>query len=59
MAAAGEPLLSEESINHVVEIVAKHGTDAWWSLGIAELLPDSLKAGELRTALLATLEKHP
>ncbi|GAB4814888.1 hypothetical protein N2152v2_001934 [Parachlorella kessleri] len=43
---SGEPLLTEETVNHVIGVVAQHGSDAWWSLDVADLLPDSLKAGE-------------
>ncbi|XDE60724.1 isoleucine--tRNA ligase [Arthrospira platensis BEA 1257B] len=37
----GEPLLNEETINHVKDIIAQHGTDAWWKLSVEELLPES------------------
>jgi len=40
----GDPLLSEESIEHVRKLIAEHGSDAWWSMETAELLPDSHKA---------------
>lgn len=35
----GEPLLTEETISHVQQIVAQRGSDAWWELPVAELLP--------------------
>ncbi len=34
-----EPLLTEETINHVKQIFAQHGSDAWYSMSIEELLP--------------------
>ncbi|KAL6046055.1 isoleucine-tRNA ligase [Balamuthia mandrillaris] len=34
----GEPLLTEESIRHVQEMVKQHGTDCWWNLSTEELL---------------------
>ena len=39
----GKELLTEESINHVRDIVAKHGSDGWWELPIADLLPASYR----------------
>ncbi|MBE9116409.1 isoleucine--tRNA ligase [Lusitaniella coriacea LEGE 07157] len=38
-----EPLLNEETINHVREIIAKKGSDAWWELSVEELLPESYR----------------
>lgn len=38
-----EPLLTEETINHVQAIIAKQGSDAWWELSIEELLPEQYK----------------
>lgn len=43
---AGEPLLTEETIEHVTQIVAQHGSDAWWQMEVADLLPEHLRAGE-------------
>ena len=34
-----EPLLSEETINHVRDVFAEKGSDAWWELPVEELLP--------------------
>ncbi len=34
-----EPLLNAETIAHVQAIVAEKGSDAWWELELAELLP--------------------
>jgi len=36
----GEPLLTEATIAHVRGLVAEHGTDAWYSMSVAELLPE-------------------
>ena len=38
----GEPLMTEQTIQHVRKIVAKHGSDAWWKLSIEELLPEEM-----------------
>ncbi len=38
-----EPLLNEETIAHVQAIIADKGSDAWWELSIAELLPESYR----------------
>jgi isoleucyl-tRNA synthetase len=38
-----EPLLTEESINHVQNIFREHGSDAWYSMSIEELLPESYR----------------
>ncbi|MGD2180624.1 isoleucine--tRNA ligase [Lusitaniella coriacea] len=38
-----EPLLNEETINHVREIIAEKGSDAWWELSVEELLPESYR----------------
>jgi isoleucyl-tRNA synthetase len=35
-----EPLLTEETINHVKAIIADQGSDAWWELSVEELLPE-------------------
>ncbi len=40
-AETNEPLLTEESINHVQNIVREHGSDAWYSMSVEELLPAS------------------
>lgn len=41
---SGEPLLTEETIEHVTQIVAQHGSDAWWRLDVADLLPEHLRS---------------
>jgi isoleucyl-tRNA synthetase len=38
-----EPLLTEETINHVKGIIAEKGSDAWWELSVEELLPESYR----------------
>jgi isoleucyl-tRNA synthetase len=38
-----EPLLTAETINHVKNIIAQKGSDAWWELSVAELLPESYR----------------
>lgn len=38
-----EPLLNEETIAHVQAIFAEKGSDAWWEMSIAELLPESYR----------------
>ena len=39
-----EPLMNQETIAHVQAIVADQGSDAWWSLTIEELLPESYRS---------------
>ena len=39
----GQPLLNEETINNVQRIFAEKGSDAWWELSVAELLPPSYR----------------
>ncbi|MDB9316045.1 isoleucine--tRNA ligase [Spirulina sp. CS-785/01] len=38
-----EPLLTQETINHVQEIIAEKGSDAWWELSVEELLPEKYR----------------
>jgi isoleucyl-tRNA synthetase len=38
-----QPLLTEETINHVKDIIAEKGSDAWWELSVEELLPESYR----------------
>ncbi|CAD5973971.1 Isoleucine--tRNA ligase [Planktothrix tepida] len=38
-----EPLLNESTINHVQTIIAEKGSDAWWELSVAELLPEEYR----------------
>ena len=44
----GEPLLNQETIAYVQAIVAEKGSDAWWELSVAELLPESYRNGRYR-----------
>lgn len=39
----GEPLMTEETISHVQQIVAEHGTDAWWEREVVDLLPEKFQ----------------
>ncbi len=38
-----EPLLNEETINHVRQIIAEKGSDAWWEMSVEELLPEKYR----------------
>lgn len=39
----GEPLLSEDTVNHVAAVVREHGADVWWARSADELLPAGAK----------------
>ena len=39
----GEVLMNQETIAHVRDIFAEQGSDAWWSLSVDELLPESYR----------------
>ncbi len=39
----GEPLMNEETISHIVSIVEKEGTDAWYIRDVVDLLPEAYK----------------
>ncbi|MEO0395294.1 MAG: isoleucine--tRNA ligase [Cyanobacteria bacterium P01_A01_bin.137] len=39
----GEVLMNQETIAHVRDIFAEHGSDAWWSMSVEELLPESYR----------------
>jgi len=41
--ATNEPLLTAETIAHVQGIIAQKGSDAWWELSVAELLPETYR----------------
>ncbi len=41
--ATQEPLLNATTINHVKAIIAEQGSDAWWELSTAELLPEAYR----------------
>ncbi len=38
-----EPLLTEETINYVQNIFREHGSDAWYSMSVEELLPEAYR----------------
>ncbi|MEM6448574.1 MAG: isoleucine--tRNA ligase, partial [Cyanobacteria bacterium P01_D01_bin.123] len=40
---SGEALLTEETIHHVRDIFREQGSDAWWKLDVADLLPESYR----------------
>ena len=39
----GEVLLNQETISHVQAIIAEKGSDAWWEMSVAELLPEKYR----------------
>jgi isoleucyl-tRNA synthetase len=41
--ATNEPLLNEDTLNHIQQIFAEKGSDAWWELSIEELLPEAYR----------------
>lgn len=40
----GEPLINADIINHIEALFAEKGSDAWWELSIAELLPEPYRS---------------
>jgi len=38
--SCGEMLLTQETLDHVRDLVAEHGADVWWEREAAELLPE-------------------
>ncbi|KAA8548941.1 hypothetical protein F0562_000625 [Nyssa sinensis] len=38
-----EPLMSEETIDHIKSIISQKGSDAWWYMTVEELLPDKYR----------------
>jgi isoleucyl-tRNA synthetase len=42
--ATNEPLMTQETIAYVQAIVAEKGSDAWWELPVAELLPEPYRS---------------
>ena len=42
----GEPLLTQETIDHVRQIIAEQGSDAWWEMSVEELLPPQYRNGD-------------
>jgi len=37
--ATNEPLMTPETLQHIEAVFAQHGSDAWWEMDIASLLP--------------------
>uniref|UniRef100_A0A7N0ZR79 isoleucine--tRNA ligase n=2 Tax=Kalanchoe fedtschenkoi TaxID=63787 RepID=A0A7N0ZR79_KALFE len=35
-----EPLMNEETIDHIKTIISRKGSDAWWYMSVEDLLPD-------------------
>ena len=42
--ATGEPLINQETLNHIQTVFAEHGSDAWWELPVEELLPEPYRS---------------
>ena len=42
--ATNEPLMTQETIAYVQRIIAEKGSDAWWELPVAELLPEPYRS---------------
>jgi len=40
----GEPLINEDTLNHIRAIFAEKGSDAWWELSEADLLPEPYRS---------------
>ncbi|CAN1857619.1 Isoleucine--tRNA ligase, chloroplastic/mitochondrial [Linum perenne] len=38
-----EPLMNEETIEHVKSIISQKGSDAWWYMKVEDLLPDKYR----------------
>jgi len=47
---AGAPLMTEETIAHMADVVAAKGSDAFWTAPIEELLPERLRGEAPRLA---------
>jgi isoleucyl-tRNA synthetase len=39
----GEPLMNQETLDHIRQIFAQRGSDAWWELSVEELLPEGYR----------------
>ena len=39
----GEPLINEETIDHIEATFRRHGSDSWWNMSLSDLLPPSLR----------------
>eukprot|EP00891_Asterochloris_glomerata_P006431 jgi/Astpho2/6431/fgenesh1_pm.00094_%23_1_t len=40
---SGEPLMTQETIDHITSVIAEKGSDCWYQMPVEALLPDSLK----------------
>ncbi len=40
----GQPLLTSETVKHIEEVFRQHGSDAWWTMEVKDLLPEALRA---------------
>ncbi|KAJ0601972.1 putative isoleucine--tRNA ligase [Helianthus annuus] len=38
-----EPLLNEETVDHIKSIISQKGSDAWWYMSVEELLPENYR----------------
>ena len=38
-----EPLLTEDTVAHIQELIREHGSDVWWEREVKELLPEAYK----------------
>ncbi|GJS21661.1 isoleucine--tRNA ligase, chloroplastic/mitochondrial [Tanacetum coccineum] len=38
-----EPLLNEETVDHIKSIISQKGSDAWWYMSVEELLPEKYR----------------
>jgi isoleucyl-tRNA synthetase len=38
-----EPLLTEETVTHIQDLIREHGSDVWWEREVEDLLPESYK----------------
>ncbi|WMV10287.1 hypothetical protein MTR67_003672 [Solanum verrucosum] len=38
-----EPLMNEETIDHIKSIISQKGSDAWWYMAVEELLPEKYR----------------
>lgn len=38
-----EPLMNQETINHIKSIITEKGSDAWWYMTVEELLPEKYR----------------
>ena len=38
-----EPLLTEETVTHIQDLIREHGSDVWWEREVEDLLPEAYK----------------